>query len=73
MFTGAQDWLARLKEAGGTIEIDDVTMYPREPSVSFECETIWNEIRGRDNMAKWRQVEELVRSKVGPIVGWANF
>jgi hypothetical protein len=72
MFTYAQDWLARLKEAGGTIEIDTATMYPREPNVSSECEAIWNEIRGKNNRDKWRQVEELVRSKVGPIVGWAN-
>jgi hypothetical protein len=70
MFTDAEDWLARLKEAGGTIKIG-TTMHPAEQKISPECQAIWDEIRGIDNLDKWRQVEELVRSKVGPIVGWA--
>jgi hypothetical protein len=72
MFTDAEDWIARLKEAGGTIRIDAATMYPRDPNISPECEAIWNEIRGVDNMDRWREVEELVRSQAGPIVGWTD-
>jgi hypothetical protein len=72
MFTDAENWVARLKEAGGTIRVDGATMYPREKDLSPECEAIWNEIRGMDNQDKWRQVEELVRSRVGRIVGWAD-
>jgi hypothetical protein len=72
MFTNAEDWLARLKEAGGTIRVDAATMYPRDKDVSSECEAIWNEIRGMENQDKWRQVEELVRARVGPIVGWGD-
>jgi hypothetical protein len=72
MFTDAENWLARLKEAGGTIRVDAATMYPREKEVSSECEAIWNEIRGTDNQDRWREVEALVRSRVGGIVGWAD-
>jgi hypothetical protein len=70
MFTDAEDWLARLKEAGGTVRIGPVTMWPEEHdrgvALSPECEAIWAEIRGIENLHKWRQVQELVRSKVGP-------
>jgi len=72
MFTDTEDWLARLKEGGGTIRVDAATMYPREKEVSPECEAIWNEIRGVDNQDRWREVEELVRARVGPIVGWGD-
>ena len=72
MFTDAEDWLARLKAAGGTIRVDAATMYPRERPLSSECEAIWNEIRGTENADKWRQVEELLRLRVGGIVGWAD-
>ena len=72
MFTDAEDWLARLKAAGGTIRVDAATMYPRERPLSSECVAIWNEIRGTENADKWRQVEELLRLRVGGIVGWAD-
>jgi hypothetical protein len=126
----AEDWLARLKEAGGTVRIDAVKMWPAEGNInrmayafvdglrrkvqngkmtrrgavatlkcvrayaewsglfdqldmfrehdrgialSPECEAIWAEIRGPENVDKWRQVEELVRARIGPFVGWAAY
>jgi hypothetical protein len=72
-----EDWLARLHEAGGRARVDAVKMWPPEvetgQGLSPECEAIWAEIRGTENVDKWRRVEELVRSKVGPFVGWADY
>jgi hypothetical protein len=77
MFTDAEDWLARLKAAGGKVRIDVEKIWPPEletgQGLSAEYEAIWAEIRGIENMDKWRQVHELVRSQVGPIrAGWED-
>jgi hypothetical protein len=85
----AEDWLARLLEAGGTVRIDVVKIWPPEwergEVLSPECAAIWAEIgiinlasiagpHGPENRDKQRQVYELVRSKVGPIeAGWEDY
>ena len=68
-----EDWLARLKNAGGSIRVDVVKMWPMEGvPLTAECSAIWAEIRGPENLEKWREVEALVRTRVGPITGWAD-
>jgi hypothetical protein len=75
MFSTAEDWLARFKEAGCTLRIDDSdTLRPLEDqTMTPKCESIWSEIRGSENREKWIAVTNLVKSRVGPIRGWVDY
>jgi hypothetical protein len=66
----AENWLARLKAAGGGLRVAAMTMLPVKDRPSDECRAIWDEIRG--DAEKWRAVEKLVRWRSAGVVGWTD-
>ena len=62
----------RTRRAASPVDVEK--MWPTEGvPLTTERLAIWQEIRGEENVDRWRQVEELVRLKVGHgFVGWAD-
>ena len=73
----AEDWLARMKEEGGTAHVEVANLLPKKGvPLSPECEAIWAELQGPENVDKWRAVHALVLQKVGPLDagrGWGEY
>jgi len=74
VYTTAEEWVERFISAGCTMRVDVASLYPlRAAKNPVDCLRLWDEIHGPGNYAKWKEVEALVRAKVGPLVGWVDF
>jgi len=73
MYTTADDWIERFKAAGCRMMVDGITLRTVGRNPSEECDTLWAEITGPENVDKWNAVEARVRELVGPFYGWTYF
>jgi hypothetical protein len=73
-YTTADDWLQRIKPAGGRIKVNGIPMRLHPDCKPCErCRDLWSEIHGVDHLDRWAEVETMVERAVGAVASWNDW